>query len=77
MKTIILAVAALGMLTQPLAAQKRLSADEKTHDGLQASFDKWYPRTMNIFGRKGSPKNALYRKYGLKKARKRPQFSKR
>ena len=46
---------------------KKLSEDPKTHDDLQKAFDKWYPRTMNIFGRAHSPKNALYRKYGLKK----------
>ncbi len=46
---------------------KALSADPKTHADLQTAFDKWYPRTMNIFGRANSPKNALYRKYGLKK----------
>jgi ring-1,2-phenylacetyl-CoA epoxidase subunit PaaA len=46
---------------------KRLSADAKTHNALQEAFDRWYPRTMNIFGRANSPKNALYRKYGLKK----------
>jgi ring-1,2-phenylacetyl-CoA epoxidase subunit PaaA len=46
---------------------KKLSEDPKTHGELQAAFDKWYPRTMNIFGRAHSPKNAIYRKYGLKK----------
>jgi ring-1,2-phenylacetyl-CoA epoxidase subunit PaaA len=46
---------------------KKLSEDPKTHDDLQKAFDKWYPRTMNIFGRAHSPKNVLYRKYGLKK----------
>ncbi|MDE2489220.1 MAG: phenylacetate-CoA oxygenase subunit PaaI [Elusimicrobia bacterium] len=46
---------------------KRLSEDPKTHDEIQAAFDKWYPRTMNIFGRANSPKNVLYRKYGLKR----------
>ncbi|MFI5348316.1 MAG: Phenylacetic acid catabolic protein [Elusimicrobiota bacterium] len=46
---------------------KKLSEDPKTHDDLQKAFDKWYPRTMNIFGRAHSPKNAIYRKYGLKK----------
>ena len=45
---------------------KRLSEDPKTHEALQKAFDKWYPRTMNIFGRANSPKNAVYRKYGLK-----------
>ncbi len=46
---------------------KRLSADEKTHDDIQEALNLWYPRTMNIFGRRGSKRNALYRKYGLKK----------
>ncbi len=46
---------------------QRLSEDSKTHAGLQKALDKWYPRTMNIFGRKDSPKNAIYRKLGLKK----------
>jgi ring-1,2-phenylacetyl-CoA epoxidase subunit PaaA len=45
---------------------KRLSEDPATHDLAQATFAKWYGRTMNIFGRPGSPKNALYRKYRLK-----------
>src|SRR5262245_23422704 len=45
---------------------KRLAEDEKTHDEAQATFAKWYIRTMNIFGRPGSAKNALYRKYRLK-----------
>jgi ring-1,2-phenylacetyl-CoA epoxidase subunit PaaA len=46
---------------------EKLSSDDKTHDKLQAALDKWYPRTMNIFGRKDSPKNKIYRKLGLKK----------
>ena len=45
---------------------KRLSDDPATHAEAQATFDKWYVRTMNIFGRPGSAKNALYRKYRLK-----------
>jgi len=45
---------------------KRLAEDRKTHDEAQETFAKWYVRTMNIFGRPGSPKNALYRKYRLK-----------
>ncbi len=32
-----------------------------------AALDKWYPRTMNIFGRANSPKNKIYREIGLKK----------
>jgi ring-1,2-phenylacetyl-CoA epoxidase subunit PaaA len=45
---------------------KRLSEDPATHAEAQATFDKWYARTMNIFGRPGSPKNAVYRRYRLK-----------
>ena len=45
---------------------KRLAGEEQTHDEAQATFNKWYIRTMNIFGRPGSAKNALYRKYRLK-----------
>ena len=45
---------------------KQLAEDPKTHDEAQATLNKWYIRTMNIFGRPGSPKNALYRKYRLK-----------
>lgn len=46
---------------------EQLAKDPKTHDEIQKALDKWYPRTMNIFGRKGSPKNKIYRKWGLKK----------
>lgn len=45
---------------------KRLSEDRATHDEAQATFGKWYVRTMNIFGRPDSPKNAVYRRYRLK-----------
>ena len=45
---------------------KRLAQDPRTHEEAQATFGKWYIRTMNIFGRPGSAKNALYRKYRLK-----------
>lgn len=33
---------------------------------VQATLEKWYPRTMAIFGRPGTKKNALYRQLGLK-----------
>ena len=46
---------------------EKLSSDPKTHDELQKALDRWYPRTMNIFGRANSPKNKLYRQLGLKK----------
>ena len=45
---------------------KRLAEGAETHDEAQATFAKWYVRTMNIFGRPGSTKNAMYRKYRLK-----------
>jgi ring-1,2-phenylacetyl-CoA epoxidase subunit PaaA len=46
---------------------KRLAQDPRTHDAAQAALNKWYPRTMNIFGRANSPKNKIYRDLGLKK----------
>lgn len=46
---------------------KKLAADPATCDEAQAALDKWYVRTMNIFGRPNTRRNALYRKYGLKK----------
>ena len=45
---------------------KKLADDLATHDEAQTTFAKWYIRTMNIFGRPGSPKNAVYRRYRLK-----------
>lgn len=46
---------------------KRLAEDPATRDETQEAFTKWYLRTLNIFGRPNSPKNKLYRKYGLKR----------
>jgi ring-1,2-phenylacetyl-CoA epoxidase subunit PaaA len=45
---------------------KKLAGEAGTHDEAQETFGKWYIRTMNIFGRPGSAKNALYRQYRLK-----------
>ncbi len=45
---------------------KRLADDPATRDEAERTFHKWYVRTMNIFGRPGSPKNRLYRELGLK-----------
>jgi ring-1,2-phenylacetyl-CoA epoxidase subunit PaaA len=45
---------------------KRLAEDPATRDEAQATLNKWYIRTMNIFGRPGSAKNAIYRTYRLK-----------
>jgi ring-1,2-phenylacetyl-CoA epoxidase subunit PaaA len=45
---------------------QRLAANPETHAEVQTALNKWYPRTMNIFGRPNSSKNKLYRKLGLK-----------
>jgi len=45
---------------------KRLTGDTATHAEAQTTFNRWYVRTMNIFGRPGSPKNHVYRGYRLK-----------
>ena len=45
---------------------KRLAGDPATRDEAQATLDKWYVRTMNIFGRPGSPRNQRYRELRLK-----------
>ncbi len=45
---------------------KKLAADPKTKGPAQEALDRWYPRTMNIFGRPNSPKNKIYRRLGLK-----------
>jgi len=46
---------------------ERLARDLKTSRAAQEALEKWYPRTMNIFGRPESPKNRIYRRLGLKK----------
>ncbi len=46
---------------------KRMAQDPETHEATQAALNKWFPRTMNIFGRPNSPKNKIYRELGLKK----------
>ena len=45
---------------------KRLADDATTRGEAQEALDKWYVRTMNIFGRPGSARNAHYRTYRLK-----------
>ena len=45
---------------------KRLAEDATTRGEAQEALDKWYVRTMNIFGRPGSARNARYRTYRLK-----------
>ncbi len=46
---------------------ERLAKDPATHDEVQAALDKWFCRTMNIFGRPGSKRNRIYQKWQLKK----------
>ena len=46
---------------------QRLAGDRRVRAEAQEALDKWYVRTMNIFGRPGSSKNALYRAHGLKR----------
>ncbi|MGI8927759.1 MAG: 1,2-phenylacetyl-CoA epoxidase subunit PaaC [Tepidiformaceae bacterium] len=45
---------------------KRLAANAESKPKMQAAIDKWFPRTMNIFGRANAPKNRFYREVGLK-----------
>ena len=45
---------------------KKLAEDPATKPEAQATFAKWYIRTMNIFGRPGSKRNQVYRTYKLK-----------
>lgn len=46
---------------------KKLASDPATKEQTQAALDVWFPRTMNIFGRRASKRNAIYRKLGLKR----------
>ena len=45
---------------------KKLADDPATRAEAEATFAKWYLRTMNIFGRPGSLKNQRYRTVRLK-----------
>ncbi|MGE0199899.1 MAG: Phenylacetic acid catabolic protein [Candidatus Melainabacteria bacterium] len=45
---------------------KKLADDPATQAEVQAALDKWYPRTMAIFGRPQSRKNQVYCELGLK-----------
>ncbi len=45
---------------------RRLAENPATRGTAQEGLDKWYVRTMNIFGRPGSPKNQFYQTLGLK-----------
>jgi ring-1,2-phenylacetyl-CoA epoxidase subunit PaaA len=46
---------------------RRLAQDATTRKEAEEALDRWYLRTMNIFGRPQSPRNTLYRKLGLKR----------
>ncbi len=46
---------------------ERMAKDPATKDEVQAAINRWYPRTMNIFGRPGTSRNQRYRRFGLKK----------
>ncbi|MEK6718670.1 MAG: Phenylacetic acid catabolic protein [candidate division NC10 bacterium] len=45
---------------------KRLAGDPATHEDCQQGLNRWYIRTMNIFGRPNSPRNKIYRELRLK-----------
>lgn len=46
---------------------ERMAQNPATKDEIQDAVNRWFPRTMNIFGRPGTPRNALYRRLNLKK----------
>lgn len=45
---------------------ERLAKDPATRDEAQEALNKWFNRTMNIFGRPGSKRNQIYQKWQLK-----------
>src|SRR5215831_14088293 len=45
---------------------QRLTENDATRAEAQQALNRWFVRTMNIFGRPGSPKNRVYQKYRLK-----------
>lgn len=45
---------------------ERLAQNPDTREEVQAALEKWFGRTMNIFGRPGSRRNQVYQKWGLK-----------
>lgn len=46
---------------------EKLASQPETRSDVQNALNKWYPRTMNIFGRPGSKRNMVYQKWLLKK----------
>ncbi len=45
---------------------KKMALDRETKAEIQSALVRWYPRTMNIFGKPKTHHNMVYRKYGLK-----------
>ena len=45
---------------------KQMALDKTAKCKIQAGLNKWYPRTMNMFGKPKTHRNEIYRKYGLK-----------
>ncbi|MCX7834928.1 MAG: phenylacetate-CoA oxygenase subunit PaaI [bacterium] len=46
--------------------EKFAKQSPETKEEIQIALNTWYPRTMNIFGKSNSKKNAEYRKFKLK-----------
>jgi len=46
---------------------KKIALDKTTKNELQEALNKWYLRTMDIFGKPKAPRNETYRKYGLRR----------
>lgn len=45
---------------------KKWAHDPQHHDEIQDALNRWYGRTMNVFGSPHSRRNELYRRYRLK-----------
>lgn len=45
---------------------KRWAQDPQHHDEIQDALNRWFGRTMNVFGSPHSRRNEIYRKYRLK-----------
>ena len=46
---------------------KKLALEKSSKGEVQAALERWYPRTMNIFGKPKTSRNEIYRMYGLKR----------
>jgi ring-1,2-phenylacetyl-CoA epoxidase subunit PaaA len=45
---------------------KEMALERATKGEIQEAFNRWYSRTMNIFGKPNTHQNEIYRQYGLK-----------